>query len=159
MLTQISLMPASRRCFGNPSSIVPSRTVCTKHRALCTQQTLTSRGKGDPFDGIPNREASPLRICATGQSSLSIYPLSFRRSLSSCVRDTVAQKRFAEESSYLASDGPLAGAPREAANTRAVSSVSFVCPRFSIHPSTRSFLFPTIRDNPNWRRVITKPKK
>lgn len=64
MLTQISLMPTSRRCFGNPSSIVPSKAVCTKHRVLCTQQTRPSRGtlipsaaarsRGLPFTDLRN---------------------------------------------------------------------------------------------------------
>lgn len=70
MLTQISLIPTSRRCFGNPSSIVPSKAVCTKHRVLCTQQTRPSRGtlipsaaarsRGLPFTDLRNGHG-PLR--------------------------------------------------------------------------------------------------
>jgi len=65
MLTQISLMPTSRRCFGNPSSIVPSKAVCTKHRVLCTQQTRPSRGTLIPSAARSRGAVSPLRIYAT----------------------------------------------------------------------------------------------
>lgn len=64
MLTQISLIPTSCRCFGNPSSIVPSKAVCTKHRVLCTQQTRPSRGTLIPSAAARSR-GSPLRIYAT----------------------------------------------------------------------------------------------
>lgn len=65
MLTQISLMPTSRRCFGNPSSIVPSKAVCTKHRVLCTQQTRPSRGTPSPSAARHRIADSPLGIYAT----------------------------------------------------------------------------------------------
>jgi len=71
MLTQISFMPTSRRCFGNPSSIVPYEAVCTKHRVLCTKQTRPSRGTPIPFrsaSGPCGVAGSPLRICATAAS-------------------------------------------------------------------------------------------
>lgn len=72
MLTQISLMPTSRCCFGNPSSIVPSKAVCTKHRVLCTQQTGPSRGTLIPSAEQRSRARqrdSPLRIYAMVSSA------------------------------------------------------------------------------------------
>lgn len=69
MLTQISLIPTSCRCFGNPSSIVPSKAVCTKHRVLCTQQTRPSRGTLIPSAAARSR-GSPLRIYATATARI-----------------------------------------------------------------------------------------
>lgn len=77
MLTQISLMPTSRRCFGNPSSIVPSKAVCTKHRVLCTQQTRPSRGTLIPSAARSRGAVSPLRIYAT--ATTRFVPRAFRR--------------------------------------------------------------------------------
>jgi len=81
MLTQISLMPTSRRCFGNPSSIVPSKAVCTKHRVLCTQQTRLSRGtlipsavarsRGLPLYGFTQR-LRPVSFPALGSQARSL---------------------------------------------------------------------------------------
>jgi len=107
MPTQISFMPTSRRCFGNPSSIVPYEAVCTKHRVLCTQQTRPSRGTPIPFrsaSGPCGVAGSPLRICATAASderrrdgprfgSRPELPLSFSLSLSLSLPGVIRELR------------------------------------------------------------------
>lgn len=120
MLTQISLMPTSRRCFGNPSSIVPSKAVCTKHRVLCTQQTRPSRGTLIPSAVQSRGEVSPLRIYA--MATTRFVPRAFRRLFPTGYRE-LHSRREAVSPRF----GLLAGRGGQRQTHVRAFCVSFVC--------------------------------
>lgn len=140
MLTQISLMPTSRRCFGNPSSIVPSKAVCTKHRVLCTQQTRSSRGTLIPSAerrGVARaRERAPLD--GFTQCPRLLYSIPCRFGVAKREREREASsRRITGKSAHSRRDAPYLTlswtsrrvAAGSAANTRACRAlcVSFIC--------------------------------
>lgn len=122
MLTQISLMPASRRCFGGARRALCLPRPCVPNTELC----VPSKHARHVAALIPSVVAdSPLRICATGQ------PYSLRRPPTQPLPITLDTETF----SAVPLRGPLAGR-RGYRQTHVRSSASAIF----AHPTLPLFL-------------------
>lgn len=123
MLTQISLMPASRRCFGGAHRALCLPRPCVPNTELC----VPSKHARHVAAPIPSVVAdSPLRICATGQ------PYSLRRPPTQPLPITLDTETF----SAVPLRGPLAGR-RGYRQTHVRSSASALF----AHPTLYLFFF------------------
>ena len=67
MLTQISLMPASRRCFGGAHRALCLPRPCVPNTELCVPSKHARHVAALPLIPSVVADSPPLRICATGQ--------------------------------------------------------------------------------------------
>lgn len=146
MLTQISLMPASRRCFGGalclPRPCVPNTELCvpSKH-ARHVAALIPSVAADSPLDGFAQRVSLySLRNHATPEQPLPITTAPYRNLL----------RTFARSSAPWTSRR----APRVPANTRA-SAISSASVLFAPAHPTFSFPFFFHSTYPNVARLAS----
>lgn len=138
MLTQISLMPTSCRCFGNPSSIVPSKAVCTKHRSSVYPANTARHvapSSWSPF--VPrsrDSRAPPFTDLRNGLSRMLWLPLSFPFLLVA----SVARRSFPWMDT--------------------VSSLPFTAQRLYHHISLSLYLFVSVWTSRRARRVVVNTR-
>ena len=150
MLTQISLMPASRRCFGGAHRALCLPRPCVPNTELCVPSKHARHVAALPLIPSVVADSPPLRICATGQpipfgaasmsftvpeNKLSLF-LSLSLSLSLPITfdsETFSSSRLCPLSFFrsILGSGLSQGTPRVPANTRARSIASAL---FARHP-------------------------
>ena len=118
MLTQISLMPASRRCFGGAHRALCLPRPCVPNTELCVPSKHARHVAAAPPIPSAVADSPPLRICATGQpipfgaASMSFTVSENKLSLSLFSLRLIARPSPPRDSVVFPFDsrlGPLAG--------------------------------------------------
>lgn len=155
MLTQISLMPASRRCFGGAHRALCLPRPCVPNTELCVPSKHARHVAAAPPIPSAVADSPPLRICATGQpipfgaASMSFTVSENKLSLSLLIAfdsETFSSSRLCRFSVRFSARASRR-APRVPANTRARSIASAL---FARHPysMTNRFHANGIRSGP-----------